>query len=184
MSDGQMRRVLLGRIVGAQGLRGEVVIHSFTGEADAIGSYGPLADARGGRMFELQVVRVAEKGVIARVKGVSDRTAAEALKGVELWVERDRLPPPEEGEFYHTDLVGLAAVAPDGEAIGEVIAVQNYGASDLLEIRLAGTRKTEFVPFTDAFVPEVDLEARRCMVRMPGASADDKDEGDDRGPDA
>ncbi len=87
---------------------------------------------------------------MARLAGVSDRTAAEALKGVDLYVDRDRLPPAAEGEFYHADLIGMAAVDPAGQRIGEIVAVQNFGAGDLLEIRLAGARQTELIPFTDA----------------------------------
>ena len=166
MSGGE--RVLLGRISGAQGLKGEVVIHSFAEHPEDIAAYGPLSDAEGRRTFELNVVRVAEKGVIARVAGVADRTEAERLKGTELWIERERLPEADEGEFYYADLVGLRAMAPDGSEIGEVVAVQNYGAGDLLEIRLEGTRRTELVAFTDAFVPEVDLEAGRVVVRLAG----------------
>jgi 16S rRNA processing protein RimM len=163
-------RVLLGRITGAQGLKGEVVVHSYADRPEDIAAYGPLSDAEGQRTLELTVVRVAEKGVIARVAGIGDRTQAEALKGTELWVERARLPETQEGEFYHADLVGLRAVAPDGTEIGEVVAVQNYGAGDLLEIRLANTRRTELVAFTDAFVPEIDVGAGRVVVRMAETS--------------
>jgi 16S rRNA processing protein RimM len=107
--------------------------------------------------------------VVARLEGVADRDAAEALKGVELYVARDRLPPAAEGEFYHADLVGLAAVDAAGKAIGTIVAVHNFGAGDLLEIKLSGASKTELVPFTDAFVPEVDIAARRVVVVLPPA---------------
>jgi 16S rRNA processing protein RimM len=171
------RRVLLGRITGAQGLKGEVVVHSFAEVPEDIAAYGPLADAEGVRTFDLKVVRIAEKGVIARVGGISDRTAAEALKGVELWVDRERLPEAEEGTFYHTDLIGLRAVTSGGEPVGQVVAVQNYGAGDLLEIRLEGTRQTELVAFTDAFVPEVDLAGGRVVVVLPEANDDPEESG-------
>ncbi len=174
----ESRRVLLGRITGAQGLKGEVVVHSFAEAPEDIAAYGPLSDAEGGRTFDLSVVRVAEKGVIARVRGVGDRTQAEALKGVELWIDRERLPAAEEGEFYHADLIGLRAVAPGGEPVGHVIAVQNYGAGDLLEIQLEGTRRTELVVFTDAFVPEVDLAAGQVVVRLSAAEPDGDDDSD------
>lgn len=160
------RRVLLGRITSAHGIRGEVAVLTFTGEPGAIADYGPLEDAEGRRQIELQVVRVTDKGVVARIKGIADRTGAEALKGLELWIARDRLPQPDSGEFYHADLIGLVAVGEAGQRIGEVVAVQNYGAGDLIEIRLAGSRRTELLPFTDAFVPEVDLALRRIVVRM------------------
>jgi 16S rRNA processing protein RimM len=170
-------RVLLGRITGVHGLKGEVVVHSYTEAAEDIAAYGPLMAGGGERRLELAVVRVTEKGVIARVAGVGDRTAAEALKGTELWIERERLPPAEEGEFYHADLIGLDAVSPEGTAVGTIVAVQNYGAGDLLEIRLPGSRRTELVPFSDAYVPEVDIAGGRVVVRLPQASDNDEDRG-------
>ena len=167
------RRILLGRIVGAHGIRGEVLVKSFTGEPDAIGAYGPLSNEAGTRSFSLRVVRVTAKGVIARLDGIGDRTAAEALKGIDLYVSRDRLPPPSEGEFYHEDLIGLAAVDPGGQLIGTVVAVTNYGAGDLLEIRLHGLSRTALVPFQDAFVPSVDIAAGRLTVVLASAADDD-----------
>lgn len=169
-------RVLLGRIAGVHGLKGEVVVHAYTEYPEDIAAYGPLTDTEGLREFELEIVRISEKGVIARISGVRDRTHAEPLKGLELWVPRERLPEAEEGEFYHADLVGLAAVTPNGEPIGTVVAVQNYGASDLLEIRLEGSRRTEFVAFTDAFVPEVDIAGRRVVVHMNGDPPSNSDD--------
>ncbi len=158
--------VLLGRISTAQGIRGEVVIKSYTAEPEDIAAYGPLYDKAGARSFDISVVRVAKKGVIARVGGVSDRNGAEALRGTDLYVKREKLPEPDEDELYHADLIGLDAVTPTGEIVGEVIAIQNFGAGDLVEIRLAGQKRTEFVPFDDHFVPEIDLEARRMTVIM------------------
>ena len=168
-------RILLGRISGAHGIRGEVVIHAYTVVPEDIGTYGALLDKSGAKHFRIKSARVTAKGVVARLEGVSDRNAAEALKGVELYVERERLPAAGEGEFYHADLIGLAAVDPRGKRIGEIVAVQNYGAGDLLEIRLAGTGKTELVPFTEATVPEVDIAAGHAMVAMPAASGDEEE---------
>jgi 16S rRNA processing protein RimM len=160
-------RVLLGQVTGAHGIRGEVLIRTYTAAPEGIAAYGPLSDAAGARQFRIAVVRVTAKGVVARIGGVADRTAAEALRGTALYVGRDRLPAAAEGEFYHADLIGLAAVAPDGGAIGEVVAVQNFGGGDLIEVRIAGSGATELVPFTDAFVPEVDLDGRRIVVVLP-----------------
>ncbi|HEY7551619.1 MAG TPA: ribosome maturation factor RimM [Hyphomicrobiaceae bacterium] len=165
---GAGKRILLGRIAGAHGIRGEVLIKTFTERPEDIAAYGPLDDGRG-HALRIEAMRPTPRGVVARLAGIADRTAAEALKGASLYVDRERLPAPAEGEFYHADLVGLAAVAPDGHPLGEVVAVHNHGAGDLLELRLAGTGKTELVAFTDAFVPEVDLAARRAVVRLPGA---------------
>jgi 16S rRNA processing protein RimM len=163
-SDG---RILLGHISAAHGLKGEVLVKTYTGAPQDIAAYGPLESEDGGRRVALKVMRVTPKGVIARIAGVGDRTAAEALAGLRLYVERAALPPADEGEFYHADLLGLTAVSEDGTTVGEVVAVENYGAGDLLEIRLAGTGRTELVPFTDAFVPTVDLAGRRVVVLMP-----------------
>ena len=169
MAEAKPDRILLGRIAGAHGIRGEVLIKTFTEAPENVGAYGPLSDESGTRIFKLKSARATPKGVVARLQGVDDRNGAEALKGIALYIERDRLPAAAEGEFYHADLIGLAAVDGDGKPIGEIVAVQNYGAGDLLEIRLAGSSKTELVPFTDAAVPEVDIAARRVVVVMPGA---------------
>jgi 16S rRNA processing protein RimM len=164
---GQMR-VLLGRIAAAHGLRGEVMIQAYTEPPENIAAYGPLTDRSGTSVFHIACRRVTAKGVIARLAGVKDRGAAEALKGTGLYVVRDRLPPAAAGEFYHWDLIGLAAVNAQGRLLGEIIAVHNYGAGDLLEVRLAGAATTQLIPFSDAFVPQVDLTAKRAVVVLPG----------------
>ena len=168
-------RILLGRIADAHGIRGEVIVHSYAEAAADVAAYGPLSDKAGTRTFALKVVRVTPKGVIAHIKGLTDRNAAEALKGTELYVARDTLPKAAADEFYHSDLIGLVAFSPEGKAIGRVVTVQNFGAGDLIEIAIEGTVKTEFVRFADAFVPEVDLKAGRIVVIMPEAG--DNDDG-------
>ena len=159
--------ILLGHISTAQGIRGEVVVKSHTEDPADIAAYGPLTDITGTMFYELTVVRVVKKGLIARVKGVSGRSAAEALRGAELYIARDRLPEPDDDEHYHADLVGLEAVTAQGTIVGEVVSIQNFGAGDLIEIQLAGRSRTEFIPFDDHFVPDVDLETRRIVVVMP-----------------
>ena len=161
------KRILLGRVADAHGIRGEVIIHAFTDPPENIAAYGPLMDEAGARAFEIQSARATAKGVVARLKGVADRTAAEALKGVDLYVDRDRLPPAADGEFYHVDLMGLAAVDPQGRRIGTIVSVQNFGAGDLLEIRLAGAQQTELIPFDEAHVPAIDIAAGRAVVVLP-----------------
>jgi 16S rRNA processing protein RimM len=165
------RRILLGHISDAHGIKGEVLIKTHTGAPEAIADYGPLTDAQG-RAFEIRVVRVTPKGVVAQMKGVTDRTAAEALKGSELFTTRENLPDPGDDEFYHADLIGLAAVGPDGAAVGTVTAVANHGAGDLIEIALSGSRRTELVPFVKAFVPEVNLAKGHIIVHLPQSSDD------------
>ncbi len=110
-------------------------------------------------------MRPAKDMLVARLKGVADRDAAERLTNIRLYVARERLPQPADDEFYHADLVGLAAVTADGEAVGTVKAVHNFGAGDLLEIEPAAGGATMMLPFTDATVPAVDIAGRIVIVR-------------------
>ena len=158
--------VLLGEIGAPQGLKGEVRLRSYTEEPAAIARYGPLRDETG-REFEIERVRATPNALIARFKGVSTREAAEALVRTKLYVERDRLPEREEEEWYHADLIGLAAVGPGGAKIGEVIAVHNFGAGDLIEVKPEAGSATLLVPFTRETVPEVDVEGGRLVLIPP-----------------
>jgi 16S rRNA processing protein RimM len=160
-------RVLLGEIGRPQGLQGEVRIRSFTAEPAAIANYGPLEDETGMLVFEIESLRVTAKALTARLKGVESRDQAEALTGTKLFVPRSRLPEREEDEWYHSDLIGLAALAPDGATIGTVIAVHNFGAGDLLEIGPPGGGATVLMPFTRETVPEVDVEGGWLRIAPP-----------------
>jgi 16S rRNA processing protein RimM len=168
--EGSGDLVLLGEFGRAHGLRGEVRLKSFTAEPEAIAYYGPLA-ATDGRGIVLTHVRPAPGGepdlLIARVEGVSSREAAEALNRVHLFVPRDKLPAPEEDEFLLADLVGLPVERADGLPLGTVTAVPNYGGGDLLEIAPAGGGPSVLLPFTKAFVPIVDVAARRLVADPP-----------------
>jgi 16S rRNA processing protein RimM len=159
-------RVLVGAIAGAHGVRGQVRIKSFTDDPAGVAAYGPVSDESGQRRFALIVTGAAKGGVIARIDGVLDRTAADALRGLRLYVPRTALPPPSAGEYYRADLIGLSAELSDGTRYGRVADVQDYGAGDLLEIaRLDGT--TELLPFTDRIVPAVDVAAGRVVIEPP-----------------
>jgi 16S rRNA processing protein RimM len=159
-------KVLLGRIVAAQGLRGQVKILTFTETPENIAAYGPLS-ARDGRVFQIDDLRLAKNNsVIAQLSGVADRTAAEALRGTELYVFRDQLPAPSEEEWYFDDLIGLKAVY-QGKDFGKVIAVHNFGASDLLEIRSFAEKKTLLLAFTEVNVPIVDINNERIIITLP-----------------
>jgi 16S rRNA processing protein RimM len=175
MTD-KAQRILLGRITTAHGIRGDVVIDSYAGDPADIGAYGPLQSADGSREFVVKVVRVTPKGVVAHIKGVDDRNGAEALRGTELFVARKKLPEADEGEFYYADLQGLRVENEAGEAIGTVVGVHNFGAGDLLEVRLGDGPGTELISFTDAFVPVVDVASGRVVVVLPPPVPDD-DEG-------
>ena len=157
----------MGEITGVHGIKGDVVIRTYTADPSDIAAYSPLEAADGKPIPQIRVVRVSDRGVIARIEGVDDRTRAETFKGTRLWIARNRLPAVAEGEYYHADLIGLTAMAADGAIIGRVIAVENFGAGDLLEIKPAGGGPTEYVPFTNAAVPEVDLPARKLVVVRP-----------------
>ncbi|HRN88966.1 ribosome maturation factor RimM [Hyphomicrobium sp.] len=177
---GAGRRVLLGHITGAHGIRGAVLVRSYTAEPGAIADYGILEDEAGLATFTLSVEGATAKGVICRVAGVDDRNGAERLKGVALYVPRDRLPPPDDGEYYHTDLVGLAAVTEAGAALGEVVAVLNYGAGDILEVRPDGAKRTDLYPMTEAVVVRVDIAGGVIVIAPP----EEVDAGDANGGDA
>jgi 16S rRNA processing protein RimM len=159
-------RILVGAIVGAHGVRGQVRIKSFTDDPSAVAAYGALSDESGQRRFELTVAGRIKGGVIARIEGVGDRTAAEALRGVRLYVPRDALPATESDEYYRVDLIGLKAELADGTSFGRIVDVQNYGAGDVLEIERPDGA-TELLPFADRTVPIVDLAAGRIVVDPP-----------------
>jgi len=157
--------VLLGEIGAAQGLKGEVRIRSYTEEPAGITAYGPLQDETG-RKIEIESLRATPKALIARIKGVTTREAAEALGRTKLYVARVMLPKRGEEEWYHADLVGLAAVGRDGAPLGEVVAIQNFGAGYLLELKPASGGATVLVPFTRDTVPEIDVEGG-CLTLVP-----------------
>ena len=147
--------ILVGVITGAHGIRGEVKLKSFTAEPEAIAGYSPLHSASGTKL-SIKKLRTQKDGFIAVLDGVADRTAAEALKGTELFVARDRLPKPNAGEIYLDDLVGRPVVLKDGKPLGEVASIENYGASDLIAVRIPGRKDTLLIPFADRFVVSVD----------------------------
>ena len=158
-------RVCVAQIGAAHGVRGEVKLRSFTEDPAAFTSYGPLESEDGARRFTIEALRPAKDHLVARLAGVADRDAAEKLTNIKLYVSRDRLPPVEDNEtFYHADLIGLAAMTPDGAALGTVTAIHNFGAGDLVEIKPAGGGEPLLVPFTDAAVPEIDIAAGRVVV--------------------
>jgi 16S rRNA processing protein RimM len=166
MNETGKARVLVGVIAAAHGVRGLVRVKSFTADPKSIASYGELSDERGVRHFRLALQGQAKDGVIARIDGVVDRDAAEALKGTKLFVDRGALPDiAADDEFYQTDLVGLRVEARDGKTLGRVKAVLNFGAGDLLEIEGEGV--SLMLPFTKQVVPLVDLPGGRLVADPP-----------------
>jgi 16S rRNA processing protein RimM len=160
-------RICVARIGAAHGLRGEVRLNSFTADPMAVTQYGVLSNADGTRGFEIENARPSKGFLIARFKGVADRTAAERLCNIDLYVPRDRLPPPVADEFYHADLIGLAAVGQDGAAVGTVVAIHDFGAGDLIEIAPASGGQTLMLPFNDTVVPRIDIAGGRLVVVPP-----------------
>ncbi|MBE7218889.1 MAG: 16S rRNA processing protein RimM [Caulobacteraceae bacterium] len=161
--------VLVGRVAGAFGVRGEVRITSYTEAPLALLSYGPLCDAQGRPVLELEGGRAAKPPeLVARARGVDSKEAADALRGLKLHVAREALPPPEEDEFYLHDLIGMAAHDPDGAPLGRIKAVFDHGAGDILELDPGGGRPTRLLPFTREVAPQVDVAARRITLAEPG----------------
>ena len=164
--SGNTDRVLLGEIGAAQGLKGEVRLRSYTQDPEAIARYGALEDEQG-QAIEIERVRVTSKALIASIKGVTTREDAEALVHTKLYIDRARLPERGEDEWYHSDLIGLAAIGRDGAPIGSVVAVHNFGAGDLIEVQPAAGGATVLVPFTRNTVPEVDVEGGHITLDPP-----------------
>ncbi len=162
------RLVCLGVFGAAQGVRGEVRVKSYTEDPKAIGAYGALTDQAGARVFAFESLRaLRDDMLVARVKGVSTREAAQALTGVEIFARRDQLPPPDVDEFYYDDLVGLAAVTREGSALGRVVALCNFGAGDILEIAPESDGDTLLLPFTRAVAVEIDFAGGRIVIEPP-----------------
>src|ERR1041384_3836253 len=155
--------VLLGVVIGAQGLKGEVKVKTFTEAPEKLGAYGPL-HAKDGRTFNVLNVRAGKDAAVVQLDGVATRDAAEAVKGVELYVPRSALPPGEEQEFYHADLIGLRAEDEVGRTIGKVIAIHNFGAGDVIEIEREDGGGTVLMPFTREIVPSIDIAENRIVI--------------------
>lgn len=160
-------RVCVGAVAGAFGVHGEVRLKSFTSDPEAIADYAPLETEDGKQSFDLALIRDIKGGFAARLSGVATKEAADALKGVRLYVPRDRLPNLPDDEFYHADLIGLEVYDTGGALLGTVSAVHNHGATDLLELRLPGASRSVLLPFTLEAVPTVDLAARRLVADPP-----------------
>lgn len=159
-------RICVGVIAGAFGVRGEVRLKSFCAQPEAIAAYAPLWTEDGGRSFAVRLGQSIPNGFSARLTGVATREEAEALKGVRLFADRDRLPALPDDEFYHADLIGLTVLDTGGAELGRVSAVLNHGAGDLLEIQRPG-KGSALLPFTLAVVPTVDLGAGRIIADPP-----------------
>ena len=160
-------RVCLGAVAGAYGVRGEVRLKSFCAVPEDIAAYGPLETEDGARRFEIRLGRPVKGGFAARLSGISSKEAADAMRGARLYAPRAALPPTEEDEYYHSDLIGMEVRDTGGTLLGHVRAVHDHGAGDLLEVHGPGLRQTVLLPFTRAVVPTVDLAAGRLVADPP-----------------
>jgi 16S rRNA processing protein RimM len=161
------QRVCIARIGAAHGVRGEVKLWPFTEDPLAVTRYGELS-TDDGRSFEIEAVRPGKDFLVVRLRGIRDRTAAERLRNVDLYVPRDRLPELADQEYYHADLIGLEVEDHDGTALGKITALHNFGAGDLLEILPAGGGDTVMVPFTADTVPVIDIARGRIVLDPKG----------------
>nr|WP_240989273.1 ribosome maturation factor RimM [Salipiger mangrovisoli] len=159
--------ICVGVLGGAFGVHGEVRLKSYTADPEAIADYAPLTSEDGSRSFDLQITRPLKGGFAARLSGVRTKEEADALKGLQLFAPRDRLPDLPDDEYYYTDLIGLTVLDTGGVEIGKVKAVLNHGASDLLELIVPGAASTVLLPFTRAVVPTVDLGSGRIIADPP-----------------
>jgi 16S rRNA processing protein RimM len=159
-------QICIARIGAAHGVRGAVKLWTFTEDPLAVKHYGPLVTKDGARQFEVTDAREAKGHLVVTLKGVATREDAERLNGVELYIAREKLPATDENEYYHADLIGLAAVTPANEPLGRVIAIHNFGAGDIIEIA-PPHGATMLLPFTNAVVPSVDLASGRVVIELP-----------------
>ena len=160
-------RICVAQIGPAHGTRGEVRLKSFTADPMAVKDYGALETEDGTTTFRIEALRPAKTHLVAQLAGIHDRTAAERLANLRLFVPRERLPAPDADEFYHADLIGLAVVATDGRALGTVVAIHDFGAGNILEVRQEGRRDTVMLPFTTTTVPVVDVAGGRIVIDPP-----------------
>ena len=163
----KLELICVGAIAGAFGVQGEVRLKSFCATPADIARYAPLFTEDGARSFSLRITRPVTGGFAARLGGVASKEAADALKGLTLWAEKSKLPSLPDDEFYHADLIGLAVVDTGGAPLGQVRAVHNHGAGDILEVFVPGARAAMLLPFTSAVVPTVDLAAGRIVADPP-----------------
>lgn len=177
--DSKSNRIFLGQIGAAHGIKGEVRIATHTQDPLAIGTYGPLDTDQPGMTITLTKVRLQKNVVVAYIKGITDRTAAEKLNGTNLYVDRSRLPENEDADdFYHADLLGLEARLESGVIIGKVSAIPNFGAGDLIEIRDPQSGDTYLYPFTKAVVPTIRIAEGYLIIVVPLEAEEGEEEPD------
>jgi 16S rRNA processing protein RimM len=166
-------QVCVARIGAAHGVRGAVKLWTFTEDPLAVTRYGPLSTKDGARAFEVAHAREGKGHLVATLKGVTSRNEAERLNGLELYVAREKLPTTDEDEYYHADLIGLAAVTTADQSLGKIVAIHNFGAGDIVEIA-PPKGATLLLPFTNAVVPTVDIAGGRVVIELPQETEGDE----------
>jgi 16S rRNA processing protein RimM len=161
-------KILVGVIIGAHGIRGEVKLKSFTAEPKAIATYGPLLSAKG-ETFEITRLKLQTEDFIAALKNVSDRNRAEELKGTELFITRAQLP---KDELYLHDLIG-APIFNNDLALGTIIGFENFGAGDLIDVKIEGREDTVLIPYNKTFI--VEASAAKVIVNLPEGYSDESE---------
>ena len=168
MSKSPQHLIVIGKCGAPHGVRGQIRVKSYTGDPGALGSYGPLHLPDGRKLVISQLRILRHDMLVVNFVGISQRETAEALSGLELMVPRTALPKSGVEEFYHTDLINLAVRLENGEILGNIRAVLNFGAGDILEIAPGGAGEALLLPFTKAVVPHIDLKAGHVLVVLPG----------------
>ena len=161
----EKNKVCLGAIVGVHGIRGEVKIKCFCDNEKHLTAYGALSNEKGDMTLDIKIVGHSKDLLRAKIKGVEDRTTAESYVGTGLYIKRDKLPSLDEEEFYHADLIGLDVKNTQGESLGEVNAIYNFGAGDILEIK-SKDGVLEMLPFNKTFVPTINIKDGYIIVEM------------------
>ncbi|MDA5192726.1 ribosome maturation factor RimM [Govanella unica] len=165
--------VCLGQVTGAIGVRGEIRVKSFTTDPKSLQSYGALTVLPGGETMDFKLLRVVKDGLAMRAEGVTDRDAAEALRGKRLYVPRARLPEPDEDDFYHADLIGLRVEDAAGQELGHIRAVHDFGAGDVLDVAAVAGGQGFMLPFTREAVTLVDIKGGRIVAVPPEPATED-----------
>lgn len=178
------KTVTIATLGRAQGLRGEIRAQVFLEDPIMIKSFNPVWTDRQ-TQIHIQKIRPVKNGHVLSLRDVTTREAAEALNGVRLTILRDRLPKlSEPDDFYHEDLIGLQATDEAGTNYGKIVAIHNFGAGDMLELRGGASKASLMIPFSEAAVPKIDLETGKITINRIAAGLDDDDDGDDFNPDS
>ncbi|GAA6211441.1 ribosome maturation factor RimM [Hyphomicrobiales bacterium 4NK60-0047b] len=162
------KRIVLGVITNAHGIKGDVTIKPFGQDLNTLTDYGPLTDKTGKQSFTILSLRHSKKDLyVARIKELTDRNMAESAKATDLYIELSKLPEPDDDEFYYHDLIDLRVQLPSGDLYGTVKAVENFGASDIIEILPQNSQKTVYFSFTKEIIPVVNVKEGFITLEPP-----------------